>query len=342
MLLPGVGPVCGALRGAAPAGQREEAAVSQNPGQDDRETGIDDFTRISGIGSKIAQRLVAAGIRTYADLASRSAADIAELLPDVTGLSAGRVDAWRDQASELAAAPAAEVPVSALQNGQHYESFLVRVLLNEDGSIRRTTARHVRTGEERHWPGLERDELPAFIMAALSRPPETAQTAEAAGETPAETPAGPPSGQERQAAAAPVPAPRPGEPRPAAVPGEPARAPRTVPRSSTVLSLERAALRAAEPFTLTMRVQLEPTVKADQLVYSAVIVARPMGGGPKRTIAQTSGLFTSTAPTISIDASGLPAGVYKLDGAVSLHEPGGEAADLAGLAEGLLVQVLPG
>ena len=42
-------------------------------------------------------------------------------------------------------------------------------------------------------------------------------------------------------------------------------------------------------------------------------------------------------------AAGLSPGAYRLDGAVSLREPGANrAVDLAGMAEGLLVQVLPG
>ena len=134
-------------------------AVSDNPGHGGDDVGADDLTQIGGIGSKIAERLNAAGIRTYAELSSRSADDIAMLLSDVSGLSSARLGSWRDQAQELAAAPAASPEpavaessvADAPSNGQHYESFLVRVLLNKDDSIRRTTAQHIRTGAERHW-----------------------------------------------------------------------------------------------------------------------------------------------------------------------------------------------
>jgi predicted flap endonuclease-1-like 5' DNA nuclease len=60
----------------------------------------DDLTRIAGIGSKIAHRLNAAGIRTYADLSSRPASEIAKILPDI-GLSSTKLDMWRGQAREL-------------------------------------------------------------------------------------------------------------------------------------------------------------------------------------------------------------------------------------------------
>ena len=73
------------------------------------------------------------------------------------------------------------------------------------------------------------------------------------------------------------------------------------------------------------------------------MVARPLTGGPKRTVAQAEGLIATASPTISIDATGLPPGAYRLDGAVSLREPGSDhPVDLAALAEGLLVQVLSG
>jgi helix-hairpin-helix protein len=188
--------------------------VPENPRHhDDDVAGADDLTRIGGIGSKIASRLYAAGILTYADLASRSAHEISKLLPDVPGLSAGRLDSWRDQARELAA-----------------------------------------------------------------------------------------------------------------------------------LTVEPVMLRAAEPFTMTMTIELpESASHGDRLAYSAVIAARPMAGGPKRTVAESDGLLATASPTITVYGAGLPSGAYRLDGAVSLREPGRDhPVHLAALAEGLLVQVLPG
>lgn len=206
--------------------------MSYNPGHGDDVAGADDLTRIGGIGSKIAGKLNAAGIQTYADLASRSADDIVKLLPDVIGLSAARLDGWRDQARELAATMS-------------------------------TTAAEAR------------------------------------------------------------------------------RARRV---SSAVVSVERTLLRSAEPFAMTMAIDLADLAShADRLAYSAVVVARPLTGGPKRTVAQAEGLIAITSSTISIDAAGLPPGAYRLEGAVSLREPGSDRpVDLTALAEGLLVQVLPG
>jgi hypothetical protein len=340
--------------------------VPDNPRHHDEVAGADDLTRIGGIGSKIADRLYAAGILTYADLASRSADEISKLLSDVSGLSAGRLDSWRDEARELAAAapqaapeapaaeapaaeapaaeapaaeiPAAEVPTGAPGDGQRYESFLVRVLLNEDGSVRRTTAQHIRTGAERHWPGLERQALPEFIETAI------------ASATPSSTaPAEPPSDRAQQAETIHV---VPAEPvtvdgtpiEPVAVRGAPAPPGPARQTSPAALYVEPAMLRAEEPFTMTMTIDLaEPASHADRLAYSAVIVARPMAGGPKLTVAESDGLLATTSPTITTYGAGLPPGAYRLDGAVSLREPGrNQPVHLAALAEGLLVQVFPG
>ena len=86
----------------------------------------------------------------------------------------------------------------------------------------------------------------------------------------------------------------------------------------------------------------EPASLADRFAYSAVVVAMPLtGGGPKQTVAKSDGLLATKSPTITIGATGLSPGAYRLDGAVSLHEPGTDRSmDLAGIAEGLLVQVL--
>jgi predicted flap endonuclease-1-like 5' DNA nuclease len=154
-------------------------------------------------------------------------------------------------------------------------------------------------------------------------------------------PAEAPASQTRHAQAA-----RPGADgeRPAEIHTAPAGIQHVHTASSAVLSVEPNPLRAAEPFTLTMTIELaEPASLADRFAYSAVVVAMPLTGGPKQTVAKSDGLLAITSPTISIDATGLSPGAYRLDGAVSLHEPGTDRSmDLAGIAEGLLVQVLLG
>ena len=281
--------------------------MAHNPGQGD-DMSDDDLTRISGIGLKTAERLRAGGIRGYAALAARSPGEIMALLPDVTGLSTARVDAWREQALKFAAEAPAGPPKAVSEDEQHYESFLVRILLSEDGAVRRTTVQHVRTGQERHWPGLSQAGLFEFIDAATAVAPHPAEP----------------------------------EVEPAAEPqAEPVRE-RSRLASSVTLVAERTMLRAGEAFTLTMSIAFEEPPSAGQLIYSAVVVARPRTGGPKRTLAQADGLVAPSSASIDIKAAGLPAGLYRLDGAVSLRESGATGpASLAAISEGLLVQVVP-
>src|SRR5262249_59429940 len=77
--------------------RHEEATVPDEKGQSSSHDvpGEDDLTRISGIESKTAQRLNEAGIRTYAELTSRSPDEIARLLPD---LPPARLPDWREPA----------------------------------------------------------------------------------------------------------------------------------------------------------------------------------------------------------------------------------------------------
>src|SRR5262249_59912019 len=87
------------------------------------------------------------------------------------------------------------------------------------------------------------------------------------------------------------------------------------PASFAVLSVERTPLRAAEPFTLTMAIELaEPTSHADRLAYSAVVVAMPLTGGQKRTVAKSDGGLAATSSTISLAAAGLSPRAYRLHG----------------------------
>jgi len=58
----------------------------------------------------------------------------------------------------------------AAEDGQHYESFIVRVRLYDDGSIRDTRMEHVRTGEVRRWAGWEHNAMLGFVREAGSAP----------------------------------------------------------------------------------------------------------------------------------------------------------------------------
>ncbi len=159
--------------------------------------GQDELTRIPGIGEKFAQRLIEAGVVRYDQLALMSDEDILAILsrPKLPGWNLAHVQEmhWPEHAARLVAeqrernpimtyeSPVAEndpgdvefVPIKANvsleENGdhanrQHYATFTVRLLVGEQGVIRRTKVEHVETGTPGTWPGLDGERLLAFIM----------------------------------------------------------------------------------------------------------------------------------------------------------------------------------
>jgi hypothetical protein len=106
---------------------------------------------------------------------------------------------------------------------------------------------------------------------------------------------------------------------------------------------DRTLLRAAQPFAVTLSLDLTKAApQSDRLIYSAVIVARQLGGRSGRTLASPRGLLKVTGTTtITIDAEGLPPGIYVLEAAVSLRAAGGRYGDVAAMTEGTILQVLP-
>jgi hypothetical protein len=260
----------------------------------------------------------------------------------------------------------------AAGNGQHYESFIVRVLLNDDGSIHDTRVEHIGTGEVKRWAGWEHGAMLGFIKKAsahaappvlLAAPvgPLHAEPHQPVGplhaaphqEAPPESIAEPTAaGQVRPISQPPVTARAPTTPSPSPQPEASRAAAGSAAADATPPGLlapivrllpERALLRAAQPFAVTL--SLDPTNVAPQserLIYSAVIVARQLGGRSGRTLASPRGLLkVAGTTTITIDAGGLPPGIYILEAAVSLRAAGASQARVAAMAEGIMVQVLP-
>jgi len=229
----------------------------------------------------------------------------------------------------------------AAGNGQHYESFVVRVLLNDDGSIRDTRMEHIGTGDVKRWAGWEHDAMLGFIKEAaapaapsvlaapvgpLDAEPHRESVPESADEPSATV-------QIRPVSQPPITARAPATPSPAAQPE--ARVVRLRP--------DRTLVRAAQPFAVTLSLDLTKAVpQRHQLIYNAVIVARQLGGRSSRTLASPRGLLTVAGiTTITIDAGGLPPGTYLLEAAVSLRAAGASHGGVAAMAEGIMLQVLP-
>jgi predicted flap endonuclease-1-like 5' DNA nuclease len=314
--------------------KQTEMAVSEETVKSASRPERDDLTRITGIGPDIARRLDEVGISTYAELGASSASEIAKLLPDISPLLWGCIDAWRCEAQELASAASSHRDsggqAAGNGNGQHYQSFIVRVLVNKDGSIRDTRMEHIGTGEVKRWAGWEHDAMLAFIKNAVADPVPLAAPTEPHDWTRRHTPppatsraAGKPVTSKRDIAAG--------------------NRPTADLAATAALRLDRIVLHASEPFTVTMTLNLTGAKVADRLAYSAVIVAKQLGGGPKLTLARATGLLaTAGTPAIQAKAHGLPAGLYRLEGAVSLREAGARhPGRLAAAAEGIMLQVLP-
>ena len=109
------------------------------------------------------------------------------------------------------------------------------------------------------------------------------------------------------------------------------------------LQPDRTLLRAAQPFAVTLSLDLTRVApQTERLIYSAVIVARQLGGRSGRTLASPCGLAKAADTiNITIDAGRLPPGIYLLEAAVSLRAEGASRASVAAMAEGIMLQVLP-
>ncbi|MFC1463242.1 MAG: helix-hairpin-helix domain-containing protein [Candidatus Brachytrichaceae bacterium NZ_4S206] len=143
-----------------------------SPGDDD------DFKRIPGIGPKVEARLREAGIHTYADLAALAPEKLARLLSGMAGLSSKRIESqgWIERARELAHAgqPAVDdIPAPR----PRYASFVIRLALSEDGSVRYTEVEDAERPERRRsWAGWDAPALLQFFIeqAGLRERPSVA------------------------------------------------------------------------------------------------------------------------------------------------------------------------
>ncbi|HEX4814601.1 MAG TPA: helix-hairpin-helix domain-containing protein [Nonomuraea sp.] len=266
----------------------------------------DDFTRIDGIGHKIESRLRAAGVYTYKDLADRSADELAELLTGMSGLSRERIESWRSQAAALTGVAGMAVSRPP-DEGQHDESYLVRVLVNDhDGSIRSTTMSRIATDEEGRWPGWDADRMLDFVQGRAGTGRHGYLAAEVGGEEQAQ----------EEAAARPI---------DIVVDG---------------LLVERRPVRAAQPFSVIMTVRASHD---ERLAYDATLVAKPVDGTAKQLVATETGVLPPGVPEVRIVAQApVTPGRYRLDAAISLRGWGEtRPRGVAAMVENLFIDVQP-
>ncbi|MFI0446424.1 helix-hairpin-helix domain-containing protein [Actinomadura sp. 6N118] len=292
----------------------------------------DDLTRIDGIGPKRQARFRDVGVSTYKELADHSPIEIIGLLAESPGPSPERAEAWRRRARELA-----EENVDPVSDAQRSESFVVRVLLNEDDSIQSTTVKDARTGDEERWPGWKPEAVIEFVEGSLR---VAASHESTAGSVPAWPTAEAADGPTAETTAEPSEAPDAEVSLQDAGDGERAD---DQPRAATEpvaasLALAPEPLHAREPFTINVTLHLVGSaLTEDRLAYSAVIIARPVGSSQKVLVARKDGVLSVNAPTIDLVGEGLPPGSYRLDAAITLRSPEAERPlALASAVEGLM------
>lgn len=143
--------------------------------------GADDFKLIHGIGPGIANRLYNAGICRFDELAACAPDEIAMIVADIAGMSAERIvkQDWIGQAQEFASQPAPEQPAAEQGNParQHYATFTIELLLDEQNDVRRTRAVHVQSGAKTAWAGWDQERVSAFLIeqSGLARRPSEAE-----------------------------------------------------------------------------------------------------------------------------------------------------------------------
>jgi hypothetical protein len=136
---------------------RHEAAAERQP---------DDLKQIRGIGSASEQHLHKAGIRSFVQLAAMTP----DRLGTSTGLSVHRIikGNWIGQARKLGRQQAQSHHVKSARvarDHQHYATFTIELLLNEDNSVRRTRIVHIQGSVDEVWPDWDEARLVSFLAS---------------------------------------------------------------------------------------------------------------------------------------------------------------------------------
>jgi hypothetical protein len=278
----------------------DDASASPSP--------ADDLQEIKGIGQGIAQRLQAAGVRTFAELAGHAPAELAAK----AAVPTSRVtrEGWIAQASALAERSAVEA--------ERRESFVLRLNLDEAGRVGRTSVTHVRSGREAPpWAGWDTARLLEFVSEYVDLSPQEPQRP---GPEPQQRPARHDQGQVV----------------PAIVPtGEiQVRDLEILPGAGG--SAQRS-LEADEPFLVRLRLG---DGAGTQLSYAVTVVARTVGEPRRqtRTVGEAAGTLAAGGD-VEVQSTGLPPGIYRLDGAVRVRRPGLDLPHRLVTIQGGLLQV---
>ncbi len=317
-----------------------------------------ELRRISGIGPGIEKRLHAAGVKTFQQLAALSPAEIAEMLKGMVGVKTEIIvqKDWIGQARRFAQelkSKEESVDAEEPQEHQHYESFMVELLLDEDRTVRRTRITHVRTREKDGWAGWEPGKIDEVITtkAGLSAPvlPEhisAVKTAEAEKTADATRIAEAQKITEAQRAAEALQA------------SEPIRqmergSLRGSLRISDLTTVELDEYRASRfleegrPFEVRLVLDLREMENdpPKPLHFEATALLRKLGSRAYTHQGQSHGqIDPSKQALIRIPVNQIRAGVYRLEAFVKVQLSGYPVPEVGGLqamSEGHIIQVLP-
>jgi len=129
----------------------------------------DDFKLVDGIGPAVENRLHAAGILTYSQLAGMKLEILTSLLDGMVGYSPKRIKEqdWSGQARKLSNQTGQSLVddvQESTNNSLHYASYTVELLLDRDNQVRRTRAMHVQSSQEATWAGWDAGCLRDFLV----------------------------------------------------------------------------------------------------------------------------------------------------------------------------------
>jgi hypothetical protein len=310
------------------------AELRTQSSETETDPGDQDFKLIHGIGPGIETRLHAAGIHTFEQLAALTPEDITARVGHLIGMSTERVKQqdWIGQAHQLVK-ETGQVghDLAASNSHQHYGSFSIELLLDQNNTVRRTKVLHVQSMVEDAWAGWEDARLLNFIKEnadlnlmtqseALFNEPEKS-IPESATISPQKM--GPSNfgfaGQMHMA-------------------------------DMVVEVAEKKGgqhfIYSSQPFTIILTLDLtDLQVPRDTpFGYSATIYAKKVGGGSRQVIGSSTGEFLPN-DKISLDVSGiqLSSGVYRMEAFVELMPPVKSPKPVQGLmamSEGSLLHIL--
>jgi hypothetical protein len=296
---------------------------------------------IRGISRPIERRMHEEGILTCAQLASLTPQAISAILGGVNGCTTKRIikEDWIKQALELSSLSKSLGPKgmavreekSLTVKHQRLTSFVIELLVDEEGQSSRTKIMHIDTGREDTWKGWQERRLAEFIIELAGLRPSAAETrlpaAPSAGQIPPDrmmpetvladrmlsSPTSPPESRMEE---------KPQSIEMATVTGKP-----TFQESMSIPSPAKRAsgtLPADQPFEVRLALDLTEigSLSNRPLNYQATLYAKNLQGSWRKSVGEADGhLEPAESRQIVIKGIPLPQGLYRLQAVVGLSDP---------------------